>query len=122
VLATGAYDRHGEELRARYATKAGWMLGALRRHFPEGVTWREPRGGMYVWARLPRGARAGPKSGVFRRALTADVLYVPGRLCYADDPTRRTPDHEMRLSFGNASEREIKEGIRRLGGVLSASL
>lgn len=122
VLVTGVYDRHVRELRARYATKAGWMLGALRRHFPEGVTWQEPRGGMYVWARLPRGARSGPKSRVFQRALAAEVLYVPGQLCYADDPTRRQPDREMRLSFGSASEREIKAGLRRLGGVLSASL
>ncbi len=122
VLVTGVYDRHVRELRARYATKAGWMLGALRRHFPEGVTWQEPRGGMYVWARLPRGVRAGPKSRVFRRALAVDVLYVPGRLCYADDPTRAKPDREMRLSFGNASEREIKEGIRRLGRLLRESL
>lgn len=122
VLATGVYDRHVKALRARYATKAGWMLGALRRHFPEGVTWREPRGGMYAWARLPRSVRASPRSGIFRRALAAGVLYVPGQLCYADDPTRRKPDHEMRLSFGNAGEREIKEGIRRLGRVLSASL
>ena len=27
-------------------------------------------------------------------------------------------NHEMRISFGNASEEEIREGIRRLGKVL----
>jgi DNA-binding transcriptional MocR family regulator len=40
---------------------------------------------------------------------------VPGELCYANDPTRRAPKNEMRLSFGNASEANIKEGIARLG-------
>jgi DNA-binding transcriptional MocR family regulator len=50
--------------------------------------------------------------------LENDVLYVPGALCYARDPSRRRPDHEMRLSFGNASRRDILEGIRRLGEVL----
>jgi DNA-binding transcriptional MocR family regulator len=45
-------------------------------------------------------------------------VYVPGELCYADDAARRKPDHEMRLSFGNASEADIREGIKRLGQVL----
>ena len=55
---------------------------------------------------------------VFRAALKNEVMYVPGGLCYADDPTRREPDCEMRISFGNASEEDIREGIRRLGEVL----
>jgi 2-aminoadipate transaminase len=58
------------------------------------------------------------KSKVFRTALQNNVLYVPGGLCYADDAARRKPDHEMRLSFGSASEADICEGIRRLGTVL----
>jgi DNA-binding transcriptional MocR family regulator len=31
---------------------------------------------------------------------------------------RRKPDHEMRISFGNASETDIREGTRRIGKVL----
>ena len=46
------------------------------------------------------------------------MLYVPGEICYADDPARRKPNHEMRISFGNASEEDIREGIKRLGKVL----
>lgn len=121
ALASGLYDRHVARLRARYAAKAGAMLAALRRHFPKPVTWLEPHGGLYVWARLPHRVRTGPASAVFRQALAADVLYVPGRLCYAPDPTRRAPDHEMRLSFGHASPRAIREGIARLGQVLATA-
>ncbi len=119
ALESGVYDRHVARLRARYAAKAGWMRAAMRRHFPPAVTWVEPRGGMYVWARLPRGVHTGPRSAVFQRALNADVLYVPGRLCYAPDPTRRAPDHELRLSFGHAGEQAIRTGLRRLGRVLA---
>lgn len=122
AIAEGVYDRHVGRLRTRYATKAAWMTTAMRRHFPREVTWEEPRGGMYVWARLPRGTRAGAQSPLFRQALTADVLYVPGRLCYADDPTRRAPDSEMRLSFGNATEKDIRTGIARLGKAIRATL
>jgi DNA-binding transcriptional MocR family regulator len=43
---------------------------------------------------------------------------VPGEICYADDPARRKPNHELRLSFGSASEDKIRKGIARLGKVL----
>lgn len=118
ALESGLYDRHVDRLRARYAAKAGWMLAALGRHFPSGVSWVKPQGGMYVWARLPRGVPTGPRSAVFQRALAADVLYVPGRFCYAPDPTRRAPDHELRLSFGHAGAQAIRAGVERLGRVL----
>jgi 2-aminoadipate transaminase len=62
------------------------------------------------------------KSKVFQSALKHDVLYVPGELCFADDPVRPKPNHEMRLSFGSATEKDIREGIKRLGEVLREML
>ena len=120
ALATGAYERHLAELQRRYADKARVMTDAIRAHFPANVEWREPAGGLYVWARAPKRLRTGAKSRFFQTALKRNVLYVPGALCYANDPTRRQPDHEMRLSYGGASERDLAEGIKRLGTVLSA--
>jgi DNA-binding transcriptional MocR family regulator len=35
-----------------------------------------------------------------------------------NDPARRKPDHEMRLSFGGGTEANIQAGIERLGSVL----
>jgi 2-aminoadipate transaminase len=94
------------------------MKAALEKDFPSSVEWWEPAGGLYFWARLPRHVPTGLKAKVFQAALKNDVLYVPGELCYADDPSRKKPDHEMRLSFGSASEQDIREGVRRLGMVL----
>jgi 2-aminoadipate transaminase len=118
VLDSGCYDRHLQLLRKRYARKALVMRRALAAHFPKAVEWWEPAGGLYFWARLPKGISAGVKSRVFQTALKNDVLYVPGELCYADDPARAKPDNEMRISFGGASEENIREGIARLGAVL----
>ncbi|HPU57147.1 MAG TPA: PLP-dependent aminotransferase family protein, partial [Verrucomicrobiota bacterium] len=122
ALSSGRYDRHLAELRKRYAHKASIMREAIRKHFPLEVQWEMPRGGLYFWARLPSRVSAAPGSRVFETALANDVLYVPGELCYADDPTRPKPVHEMRISFGSASERNIREGIRRLGQVLHQEL
>ncbi len=118
VLASGAYKKHVARLQKRYAYKARVMKLALETHFPPSVEWWEPAGGLYFWARLPRNISTGVKSKVFRTALKNDVLYVPGELCYADDPARAKPVNEMRISFGSASENDIREGIKRLGKVL----
>ncbi|MGA2789046.1 MAG: PLP-dependent aminotransferase family protein [Verrucomicrobiota bacterium] len=118
ALASGIYDRHVARLQKRYAHKARVMKLAIEKHFPPAVEWWEPDGGLYFWARLPRNIPTGIKSKVFSVALKNDVLYVPGEICYVDDPSRQKPNHEMRISFGSASEKDIREGIKRLGKVL----
>ena len=118
ALASGRFDRHLAVLRERYARKAAVMTAALQAHFPPEASWRAPQGGLYVWARAPRRIRTGVRSTLFRRALQNDVLYVPGGLCYAEDPSRATPDHEMRLSFGGASLGDLRKGVARLGKTL----
>ncbi|MGB7768692.1 MAG: PLP-dependent aminotransferase family protein [Verrucomicrobiia bacterium] len=122
ALETGFYDRHVAKIEKRYGKKARVMKRALAEHFPPNVEIWEPGGGLYFWARLPKNVPTGVKSKVFQTALKNDVLYVPGELCYADDPARKKPDHEMRISFGSASEENIREGIKRLGKVLKKIL
>ena len=122
ALATKHYDRHVAKIRKNYARKARVMQLVLAKHFPANVEIWEAGGGLYFWARLPKGISAGVNSKVFQAALKADVLYVPGELCYADDPSRAKPDNEMRISFGSASDENIREGIKRLGAVLKKFL
>ncbi|HUZ07251.1 MAG TPA: PLP-dependent aminotransferase family protein, partial [Candidatus Paceibacterota bacterium] len=118
ALETGLYDKHVAKVRKNYDCKAHVMKLALAEHFPASVEIWESGGGLYFWARLPKHISAGVKSKVFQSVLKADVLYVPGELCYADDPSRSRPDNEMRISFGSANEENIRKGIARLGKVL----
>ena len=118
ALKSCRFAKHVGELQKRYAAKARVMEHALREHFPPAVEWEQPRGGLYVWARLPARVKSGRNSPLFKAALKADVLYVPGELCYADDPWRKKPNREMRLSFGGATEANIRTGIQRLGAVI----
>jgi 2-aminoadipate transaminase len=118
----GRYGCHLDLLRKRYARKARVMLAALKQYFPSGVTWWEPSGGLYFWAQLPCPLRSGKDSRLFRTAVARDILYVPGQLCYVNDPARPKPDHEMRLSFGGSKLENIAIGIERLGGVLRKML
>jgi 2-aminoadipate transaminase len=118
ALQSRRYDAHLSVLQQRYQKKAKVLMRALQQHFPQAVEWRPAEGGLYIWARLARGGKSGPKSTLFETALARDVLYVPGELCYASDRTRPLPRNEMRLSFGGATDDEIREGIKRLGSVL----
>jgi 2-aminoadipate transaminase len=111
-----------QSLRKRYAKKAAAMVRACREHLPADVKWTEPTGGLYVWVRMPARVKTDLKSKLFAAALKQKMIYVPGNLCFADDPTRRKPNREMRLSFGSASIPNIKEGIARLGRALKKVL
>ncbi len=118
ALRDGIYAHHLPRLQARYAAKAKVMVQAIRKEFPTSVQWEIPRGGLYVWASLPESVPTGLKSSFFKAAIRKEVLYVPGELCYVQDPQRRRPDVSMRLSFGGAHEASIRAGITRLGEVI----
>lgn len=118
ALASCRYQEHLTALRRRYAKKAEVMAQAIAENFPTSVQWERPRGGLYIWAKALASVATGAKSKFFQSALDQNVIYVPGELCYADDPSRRKPNHEMRLSFGGASEENIRTGIKRLGSLI----
>ncbi len=122
AVESGRYERHLVGLRARYRHKAQVMLDAIAKHFPAVVRWQAPRGGLYVWARLPPRVKSGLASRLFQAARANEVLYVPGELCYAADPTRRRPNHEMRLSFAAETEPNLRAGIQRLGAAMRRML
>ena len=118
ALETCQYETHLVDIQRRYKRKARLMTAAIEAHFPAGIDWMHPTGGLYVWATVPQGVSSGVKSKLFRSALKRDVLYVPGELCYADDPARRKPNRDMRISFGGAADADIPFGIARLGSIL----
>ena len=108
-------DRWRENLAAFvgiYRERRDAMLGTLTQSFPPGASWTLPAGGFYVWARLPAGVDA---QAMLPRAVDRRVAYVPGTAFYADDRGR---DH-LRLSFCHPTPESVREGVRRLGQLLS---
>jgi DNA-binding transcriptional MocR family regulator len=98
--------------RVLYRERRDAMVGALAEHMPE-ASWTVPGGGFYTWVKLPPGIDA---TAMLPRAITALVAYVSGTAFYADD---QGSDH-MRLSFCYPTPDRIREGVRRLAGVVSA--
>lgn len=117
ALETNVYDEHLQTIVRRYSQKANVMEYAMKEHFKFQYHCVKPQGGLYFWVALDKKGktRTDFKSKIFKKSLDNNVLYVPGNICYANDPSFSIPRNEMRVSFGYASENEIKEGIKRLG-------
>lgn len=98
--------------REMYRQRRDAMIGSLAEHMPE-ASWTVPAGGFYTWVRLPDGLDA---QAMLPRAITALVAYVSGTAFYADG---QGADH-MRLSFCYPTPERIREGVRRLAGVVEA--
>ena len=98
--------------RAMYAERCKAMLDALDEYMPE-CSWTKPVGGFYTWVTLPEGLNA---RSMLPRAVKAQVAYVSGTAFYYDG---RGTDH-MRLSFCYPEPDRIREGVRRLAGVVNA--
>lgn len=98
--------------RELYRERRDAMVGALAEHLPS-ASWNVPDGGFYTWVRLPEGLDA---RSMLPRAVTARVAYVPGTAFYADG----TGADHMRLSFCYPTPDRIREGVRRLAGVVNA--
>ncbi|MER5865974.1 PLP-dependent aminotransferase family protein [Kitasatospora sp. NPDC002040] len=105
-------DAHIGRIRAAYRDRRDALLGGLPKALPEGSSWNQPSGGMFLWVRLPDGHHATELLGT---AVRHDVAYVPGAPFYAADPDHRT----LRMSFTTHNPEEIGEGLRRLANAFA---
>ncbi|HSK91887.1 MAG TPA: PLP-dependent aminotransferase family protein [Euzebyales bacterium] len=110
-LATQPWLDQVKRYRELYRERCDAMLGELAVEFPDDCTWSIPTGGFFVWLRLPEGMDS---KDLLPSALRARVAYVPGRAFYADGSGGR----ELRLSFCFPTSERIREGVRRLAGVV----
>lgn len=109
------YDQHLSRLRSAYRAKAQAMCAALARHMPDGVTWAEPEGGMFVWLTLPEGIDG---AELLARGLASErVAFVPGAPFFATNAQPNT----IRLSYSLPAEADIDEGVKRLARLIAAA-
>jgi 2-aminoadipate transaminase len=111
-FAEGRWRSYVEDLVGIYRRRRDAMLDALAEYFPAEASWTEPEGGLFVWATLPEYIDTGD---LLAKALRADVAFVPGQAAYVDERGRNS----MRLNFTGVEEAEIRDGIRRIGEVVS---
>ncbi|MBG0560582.1 aminotransferase-like domain-containing protein [Actinoplanes aureus] len=101
--------------REIYRERRDTLLSALHDLMPAGTTWTRPAGGLFVWATLPEGLDS---KAMMPRAIAARVAYVPGTGFYADGTGRSN----IRLNFSFSAPERLREGVRRLSGVMEQEL
>lgn len=108
---------HIAVLQQSYLLKKEIMLDAIRRHFPQEITFTDPDGGLFTWLTFPEGFDA----TAFMREVAlpqARVAYVPGATFF---PLTQRPNH-ARFNFSAQSAANIEAGIAALGAALHEHL
>jgi len=104
-------------VRSVYAQRAEAMSQALRAELGDALTFAEPRGGLFIWARLTgAGGKVADGNLFAQKAIAQGVAFVPGAPFFCSGPDTAT----LRLSFATADPEKIREGAARLGRALGA--
>ncbi len=111
-LATCDWQAQIKAYREQYRERRDAMVSALHEFLPN-ASWNVPDGGFYTWVRLPEGLDS---KEMLPRAVTARVAYVPGTAFYYDGGGAS----HLRLSYCYPTPSRIREGVRRLAGVVAA--
>ena len=108
---TNHYEEHIQEVRSALRRKCEVLGSALRESFGPTIDFEMPRGGMYLWVRLPSGVDS---RKLAMPALREGVAFNPGP-DWSADPEEAA--NYIRLCFALPSENEIWEGIEKLADV-----
>lgn len=97
-------DAHIERARAIYDVKRRKMLDCLAAKMPEGVTYSNPDGGLFLWLDLPEGYDGKVLAAM---CIERKLAIVPGCSFMLDDTI---PCRGVRLNYSMPSEEQIEEG------------
>jgi DNA-binding transcriptional MocR family regulator len=106
-ITRGDFNQHLARLNQIFAQKRETILAALQEYAPPELTWNKPRGGYYLWCRLPSGLSS---TRFFNKAAEQHVLVMPGAPFFSAEP----PYDAFRLNFTYPAQTDIEEGVKRL--------
>jgi GntR family transcriptional regulator/MocR family aminotransferase len=110
-IGEGRWRAHTRRVSHFYRLRRDAMVAAMQEHFPPEAEWTVPKGGFFVWVRLPNWVSL---TDIYLAAIGHKVSFAPGPLFFPG--TQAYP--AFRLSFSQCTPRRIVEGIERLGQAL----
>ncbi|MGQ9631025.1 MAG: MocR-like pyridoxine biosynthesis transcription factor PdxR [bacterium] len=111
----GLLEKHLKRKRLVYRGRRDAMLGAMKTHFPKGISWQKPRGGLFQWVDLPSKIDA---LSLLLKARERGVVFAPDRIFSVEEWERGG----FRLGFASVGEEKIEKGIKILGEILREML
>ena len=114
-LAQNKLDVYLTFLRREYLERKNLLQKHLTTYMSEEVTWNEPKGGFYVWLKLPPHIKS---TDIFKESVAKGVVFVTGRTF---DPAGEKDDR-LRLSFSNMPKDQIEQGVIILSEAINQAL
>lgn len=111
----GLLDKNLKNTIDLYRERRTLMIGCFKKYMPEGVSWTEPQGGLFLFVTLPPEMDA---DEIFKKALEKNVAFVAGSSFFCNNSGHNT----MRINFSFSNNVEIEEGVRRLSQVICSEL
>ncbi|WP_087587150.1 PLP-dependent aminotransferase family protein [Nitratireductor soli] len=105
VLTSGGYRKHMDEIRLRLVRARREVAGKLQELGIE--PWLMPRGGFYLWCRLPTGVDT---ADVARQALDQNIVLAPGNVFSVSE----SASEYLRFNVTQASDRRIWDVMKRI--------
>jgi len=115
AIKKGLFDENLKKTVAQYHSKRDNMLQAFREYMPDGVTWTEPEGGLFLFLTLPEHMDS---EKLFHKAIDKNVAYVMGSVFHCDGTGKNT----MRINFSYVNEEDAKEGVKRLAEAIRENM
>ena len=107
-------DAHMAEICKIYMSRRDAALAAIGEFFPADIQYTRPEGGYFIWLTIP-GLNA---TEMLPRAMNEiGVAYVPGESFYANGEQ----NNNIRLSYSQMTEDNIREGMSRLAKLVTSA-
>jgi 2-aminoadipate transaminase len=98
-----------------YRERRNHMISCFKKYMPEGVTWTEPMGGLFLFVTLPLHLDA---DKILAKAIEKNVAFVSGSSFFCDNSGHNT----MRINFSFSNHEETNAGVERLSQVICEEL
>ncbi|MBP1639996.1 MAG: GntR family transcriptional regulator [Bacteroidetes bacterium] len=110
-LASGQLDSYVASVRGIYHQRCNYMKEAIKCYFPAEASFVEPKGGFYIWIKLPDGV---DEMELLKKVIAEGAVFVVGSTF---DPQGASNGY-IRVSYCNTDEVKIEKGIKVIGDVL----
>lgn len=107
-ITDGKYYENVQKIAALNKTKRDLMCSYLDRLSDLGVSYQKPRGGVYIWCRLPKTVDS---KAVVSECLKRGISVIPGEIFF---PSRNGGQNNIRLNYSYETIGRIKLGMENL--------
>lgn len=108
----GEYMAHLRRQRVALRQRRDGLIQLLRQHWPEGIRYSQPDGGLALWVELPNQQDT---LSIYQSALKAGIVITPGSLFSVSGQYSNC----IRLSFAHNWEQKRTQALVQLGQILS---